>query len=76
MKLISWWNLLSVRHASPPDLLVRDDGHLQLAPHDSFDDDEREGETETESWGPFTNDVSREGEGGGYPITDADREVA
>ena len=31
------------RQSSSPDLLVRDDGHLQLAPHDSFDDDEREG---------------------------------
>ena len=26
--------------------------------------------------GPFTNDVSREGEGGGYPNSDAVREVA
>ena len=26
--------------------------------------------------GPFTNDVSREGEGGGYPNTDAVKEVA
>ena len=28
------------------------------------------------SKGPFTNDVSREGEGGGYPNSDAVREVA
>ena len=28
------------------------------------------------AWGPFTNDVSKEGEGGGYPNTDALREVA
>ena len=27
-------------------------------------------------WGAFTNDVSREGEGGGYPNSDAVREVA
>ena len=28
------------------------------------------------SKGPFTNDVSREGEGGGYPNSDVVREVA
>ena len=28
------------------------------------------------NYGPFTNDVSREGEGGGYPNSDAVRKVA
>ena len=41
---------------------------------------EKEGEDEEKekrhSKGPFTNDVSREGEGGGYPNSDAVREVA
>ena len=32
--------------------------------------------TDNFSKGAFTNDVSREGEGGGYPKSDAVREVA